>query len=136
MCSRAREDEALALLGSTAQSDANDSHQRQIDRQKLAEQVFRQFFGERNVCVLFMCHFHFPNRISHFDSFEYDADYLKDSHHRHKKTFRASFLEPFFVVHNLHASLSLSQLRFTLCCVETQSLYFLYSSALSDASGR
>ena len=53
MCSRAREDEALALLGSTAQSDANDSHQRQIDRQKLAEQVFRQFFGEHNVCVLF-----------------------------------------------------------------------------------
>ena len=53
MRSRAREDEALALLGSTAQSDANDSHQRQIDRQKLAEQVFRQFFGERNVCVLF-----------------------------------------------------------------------------------
>ena len=53
MRSRAREDEALALLGSTAQSDANDSHQRQIDRQKLAEQVFRQFFGEHNVCVLF-----------------------------------------------------------------------------------
>ena len=53
MCSRAREDEALALLGSTAQSDANDSHQRQIDRQKVAEQVFRHFFGEHNVCVLF-----------------------------------------------------------------------------------
>ena len=62
MRSRAREDEALALLGSTAQSDANDSHQRQIDRQKLAEQVFRHFFGERAQC---MCPFPFQNYVSH-----------------------------------------------------------------------
>ena len=73
-------------------------------------------YQNKPLCYIFdICSFHFQNRISHFDSFEYDADYLKDSHHRQKKC-RASFWNIFWSAQSTCITFAFTIAFHTLFC--------------------
>ena len=98
--------------------------QRQIHRQKLSEQAFL-------LIIFYICHFHFPNRISHFDSFEYDADYLKDSHHHHKKLAEQDFWNIFWSAQSTCITFAFTIAFHTLLCRNIKFVFFVLKCTLT-----